>query len=388
MPKPYVHFSEDEFRERQAVVRRELAARGLDGLLVSRIEDQYWLCGLDTDGFVIFHMMFIGSGGQLTHVTRTADLASIDYSSLCEDVRIWEDAQGNPKSKVIKDMLESHGMGGKRIGIQLDSFGLLPNLHMELREALDGWCELIDASDLIRLMRLVKSPQELDYHREAGRILDRACARAIDLIAPGADEGHVLAEVYRVIWEEGADIPANRMPMGHGEKAMNVRYVTGRGRIAENDQVTFEMGDAWRHYHVADMFTVLTGPNVDPRHLGMHAACAEALDRVQETLRAGRTLGDVFEAHRATLAARGYEHALLKACGYTMGATFPPTWMEQPMIYRDNPLVLERNMVFFTHMILSEQKTGLIMSLGETSIITNGAPEVITHVPREPIVRG
>ncbi len=388
MPKPYVHFSKDEFRERQAVVRRELAARGLDGLLVSRIEDQYWLCGLDTDGFVIFHMMFIGSGGQLTHVTRTADLASIDYSSLCEDVRIWEDAQGNPKSKVIKDMLESHGMGGKRIGIQLDSFGLLPNLHMELREALDGWCELIDASDLIRLMRLVKSPQELDYHRQAGRILDRACARAIDLIAPGADEGHVLAEVYRVIWEEGADIPANRMPMGHGEKAMNVRYVTGRGRIAENDQVTFEMGDAWRHYHVADMFTVLTGPNVDPRHLGMHAACAEALDRVQETLRAGRTLGDVFEAHRATLAARGYEHALLKACGYTMGATFPPTWMEQPMIYRDNPLVLERNMVFFTHMILSEQKTGLIMSLGETSIITNGAPEVITHVPREPIVRG
>jgi Xaa-Pro dipeptidase len=388
MPKPYVHFSEDEFRERQAAVRRELAARGLDGLLVSRIEDQYWLCGLDTDGFVIFHMMFIGSGGQLTHVTRTADLASIDYSSLCEDVRVWEDAQGNPKSRVIKDMLESHGMGGKRIGIQLDSFGLLPNLHMELREALDSWCELIDASDLIRLMRLIKSPQELDYHRQAGRILDRACARGIDLIASGADEGHVLAEVYRVIWEEGADIPANRMPMGHGEKAMNVRYVTGRGRIAENDQVTFEMGDAWRHYHVADMFTVLTGPNVDPRHLRMHAACADALDRVQETLRAGRTLGDVFEAHRATLAARGYEHALLKACGYTMGATFPPTWMEQPMIYRDNPLVLEQNMVFFTHMILSDHKTGLIMSLGETSIITDGAPEVITHVPRDPIVRG
>lgn len=388
MPKPYVHFSEDEFRQRQAAVRREMAARGLDGLLISRIEDQYWLCGLDTDGFVIFHMMFIGSGGQLTHVTRTADLASIDYSSLCEDVRVWEDAQGNPKSRVIKDMLKSHGMGGKRIGIQLDSFGLLPNLHLELREALDSWCELIDASDLIRLMRLVKSPQELDYHRQAGRILDRACARAIDLIAPGADEGHVLAEVYRVIWEEGADIPANRMPMGHGEKAMNVRYVTGRGRIGENDQVTFEMGDAWRHYHVADMFTVLTGPNVDPRHLRMHAACTHALDRVQETLRAGRTLGDVFEAHRATLAADGYEHALLKACGYTMGATFPPTWMEQPMIYRDNPLVLEPNMVFFTHMILSDQKTGLIMSLGETSIITDGAPEVITHVPRDPIVRG
>jgi len=338
MPKPYVNFSEDEFLQRQARVRRELAARDLDGLLISRIEDQHWLCGLDTDGFVIFHIMFIGTGGELTHVTRTADLASIDYSSLSDDVRVWEDAQGNPKSKAIKEMLESHGMAGKRVGIQLDTFGLLPALHLELREALDGWCELVDASDLVRLMRLVKSPAELEHHRQAGRVLDHACARAIELTAPGADEGHVLAEVYRVIWEEGADIPANRMPMGHGDKKM-------------------------------------------------HEACVEALDSVQAALRPGRTLGEVFEAHRATLAAHGFEHAILKACGYTMGATFPPTWMEQPMIYRDNPLALEPNMVFFTHMILSDQKAGLIMSLGETSIVTNGAPEVITHVPREPIIR-
>ena len=61
MPKPYVHFSREEFTDRQAQVRRALAERGLDGLLVSRIEDQYWLCGLDTDGYVIFHAMFIVS---------------------------------------------------------------------------------------------------------------------------------------------------------------------------------------------------------------------------------------------------------------------------------------------------------------------------------------
>jgi len=387
MPKPYVHFSHEEFADRQSRVRAALEERGLDGLIVSRIEDQYWLCGLDTDGFVIFHAMFIGTGGQLTHVTRTADLASIDYSSLCDDVRVWEDAEGNPKSKAIKDMLDSHGMRGKRIGVQLDTFGLLPNLYLELRDALEGWCELIDASDVIRLLRIVKSPQELDYHRQAGRVLDEACGRAIELTVPGAYEGHVFGQVYQVMWERGADIPANRLPMGHGEKAMNVRYATGLGHIAENDQVTYEMGNAWRHYHVAEMLTVLTGPSIDRRHLAMHAACVEALEAVQATLRPGRTLGEVFEVHRSTLARRGWEHALLKACGYPMGATFPPDWMEQPMIYRDNPFVLGENMVFFTHMILSDFDTGLTMSLGETSILTAGAPEVITHVPREPIIR-
>jgi Xaa-Pro dipeptidase len=387
MPKPYVHFTPEEFADRQARVRRELAARGLDGMLISRIEDQYWLCGLDTDGYVIFHAMFIGADSGLTHISRTADIASIEYSSLCDDVRIWEDAHENPRSKAIKKALESHRMRGKRVGVQLDTFGLLPNLYQELREGLEGWCELVDASDLIRVMRLVKSPQELEHHRRAGQVLDQACARAIELTAPGADEGQVFGQVYQVMWESGADIPAARLPMGHGEKAMNVRYSTGRGRIETDDQVTYEMGVGWFHYHVADMFTVLTGPNVDPRHLAMHAACVEALTAVQGRLRPGSTLGELFEAHRSSFARYGYEHALLKACGYTMGATFPPSWMEPPMIYRDNPTVLEENMVFFTHMILSDHRTGLTMSLGETSIVTAEGPEVITHVPHEPIFR-
>jgi Xaa-Pro dipeptidase len=356
-------------------------------MLVSRIEDQYWLCGLDTDGYVIFHIMFIGVDGQLTHLSRTADLASIGYSSLCRDVRVWEDAEGNPKSKAVKEMLQSHRMQGKRIGVQLDAFGLLPGLYLELRDALEGWCELVDASDVIRRLRLVKSPQELQYHRRAGQILDRACARAIELTLPGADEGHVFGQVYQLMWETGADIPANRLPMGHGEKAMNVRYGTGRGRIEENDQVTYEMGVGWRHYHVADMFTVLTGPKVDDRHLRMHEAVVAALDAVQDALRPGQSLAQIFDIHQRTLDGHGYGHAALKACGYTMGATFPPTWMEMPMIYHGNPTLLEENMVFFTHMILSDFSTGLTMSLGETSIITSGKPEVITHVPRGPLIR-
>jgi Xaa-Pro dipeptidase len=387
MPKPYLHFSEDEFHARQKAVRQALQERGLDGLIVSRIEDQYWLCGLDTDGFVIFHAMFIGVEGQLTHLTRTADLASIEFSSLCRDVRVWEDAEGNSKAEAIKDLLSSHGMQGRRIGVQLDTFGLLPTLYLELRDRLEGWCELVDASDLVRLMRLVKSPQELDYHRQAGQVLDLACRRAIELTRPGADEGRLFGQVYQVIWESGADIPANRLPMGHGEKAMNVRYGTGRGQIGEDDQVTFEMGAAWRHYHVADMFTVLTGPRIDDRHLRMFDAAAAALEAVQEALRPGRTLGEIYEVHLAQLERHGYGHAALKACGYTMGATFPPTWMEMPMIYRGSSTVLAEHMVFFTHMILSDFDTGLTMSLGETSIVTAGAPERITHVPRDPIIR-
>ncbi len=78
---------------------------------------------------------------------------------------------------------------------------------------------------------------------------------------------------------------------------------------------------------------------------------------------------------------------MLTVCGYTMGAAWPPTWMEQPMIYEGNTLVLEENMSFFTHMILNDRGNGLSMAVAEQAIITNGAPEIITHVPREPIIK-
>ncbi|MGH9365924.1 MAG: M24 family metallopeptidase, partial [Thermoanaerobaculia bacterium] len=64
------------------------------------------------------------------------------------------------------------------------------------------------------------------------------------------------------------------------------------------------------------------------------------------------------------------------------GATYPPTWMDEPMIYAGNSQVLAPGMVFFIHMILLNSRTGLSMCLGETSIVTAGGAEPVTHAPR------
>jgi Xaa-Pro dipeptidase len=126
------------------------------------------------------------------------------------------------------------------------------------------------------------------------------------------------------------------------------------------------------------MCVVLTGPEIEERHLKRHAASVAALEAVQARMRPGRTVGDLYDAYRGTLEEFGEKDAVLTVCGYTMGAAWPPTWMEQPLIYEGNPTVLRENMTFFTHMIL----------IGEQGIVTEGAPEIITHAPREPVVRG
>ena len=48
------------------------------------------------------------------------------------------------------------------------------------------------------------------------------------------------------------------------------------------------------------------------------------------------------------------------------------------MIHSGNPLVLEPRMIFFPHVMLGDTDTGLAMGLGDTVVVTGGAPEVLT----------
>lgn len=387
MPKPYNHFSREEFSQRQQKTRKHLQKLELDGLLLFKIEDMYWLTGYESDGFCIFGSMFIGTDGTLTHLARPADLGNLSYSSICEDVRISPDTEDSTRAEHIKDMLRSLGMEGKKIGIQIDTMGLTPRLFLEISAILDGWCELTVAPDFIRILRLVKSPQELNYFRKAGEVMDIVMDKVIEATYPGAFEGDIYATFYDTLFRLDADLPAHIPPLGSGESALNLRYTTKRKNVSENDQVTLELGLAYRHYHVACMGVVLTGPEINNRHLKMHKTSVTALDEVQAALRPGTTVGELFNIYKETLEEHGEHDAVLTVAGYTMGAMWPPTWMEEPMIFEGNPLVLEENMTFFTHMILNDRETGLSMAVGETAIVTKDAPEIITHTPREPIIK-
>lgn len=382
-----IHFTREEFAERQQCARQRMADLELDGMLLFKFEDMYWLTGYDSDGFTIFGCMFLGIDGALTHLARPADLGNAAYSSICEDVRIAPDSQDAPRSGQIREMLDALGMQGRRIGIQVDTMGLTPRLYLEIQAELDGWCELVVAPDFIRELRLVKSPQELAYHRKAGEIMDAVLQKTIEATFSGAYEGDIYATFYDTLFRMGADLPAHIPPLGSGKSALNLRYTSKRKQVLNNDQVALELGVAYRHYHAACMCVVLTGPEIHERHLQMHATSVLALDAVQSILRPGTRVGEIYDSYRNTLEDNGEQDAVLTVCGYTMGATCPPTWMEQPLIFEGNPLVLEENMTFFTHMILNDRNSGLSMAVAEQAIITGDAPEIITHVPRRPIIR-
>jgi Xaa-Pro dipeptidase len=381
-----LHFERSEYQARIERTVKSLAHNGLDGLLMFHQESMYYLTGYDTFGFCFFQSLYLGCDGRLALLTRAPDLRQAQHTSIIEDIRIWTDEAGAQPANQLKDMLDSLGARGKRLGIETNAYGLTHFNGKAVDAALDGFCRLEEASDLVSGLRAVKSPAELDYVRRAGRLGDAALEAAIEATRAGADEGDILAAQHSAVFSGGGDYPGNEFIIGSGRDALLCRYKSGRRKLSEHDQLTLEFAGVYRHYHAALMRTFVIG-EPRQRHIEMHAACREALEACEDVLRPGHTAGEVFNAHAKVMDERGMKPHRLNACGYALGAKFTPSWMDYPMLHRGNPVEIRPSMVFFAHMILMDSDSGTAMTLARTYIVTEGAAEPLSTHPLDLIMR-
>jgi Xaa-Pro dipeptidase len=381
-----LHFDRAEYARRIKATTAAMEKQGLDGLLMFQQESMYYLTGYDTFGFCFFQCLYLGTDGKLALLTRSADLRQAQHTSIIDDIRIWTDAAGAKPATQLRDMLQSLGAKGKRLGVENQSYGLTHANGKELDAALRGFAKLSDASDLVNMIRVVKSPAELRYVRKAGELGDAALKAAVRKTKPGADEGEILAAQQGAVFAGGGDYPANEFIIGSGKDALLCRYKSGRRKLGKKDQLTLEWAGVYRHYHAAFMRTLILG-KPSKQHLAMDEAAREALSAVEEQLVPGRTAGDVFAAHACVMDAHGMKAHRLNACGYSLGAKFTPSWMDSPMFYKDNPVVIRPGMVFFAHMILMNSEAGAAFCLGRTYIIGEKRPEPVSKAPLGMIIR-
>jgi Xaa-Pro aminopeptidase len=381
-----LHFTVSEYQQRIKAAIASMQKSNLDGLLMFQQESMYYLTGYDSFGFCFFQCLYLGVDGKLALLTRSADLRQALHTSIIEDIRIWTDQAGAQPATQLRDMLDSLGARGKRLGIETNSYGLTHFNGKAVDAALDGFCTLTESTNLVNLLRLIKSPAELKYVRKAGALGEEALKAGIRKTKAGADEGDILAAQHSAIFSGGGDYPGNEFIIGSSRDALLCRYKSGRRKLSKRDQLTLEFAGVYRHYHAAFMRTLIIGKPAK-HHIAMDEACRATLSEVENTLRPGKTAGDVFEAHARVMDSHGMQKHRLNACGYSLGAKFTPSWMDFPMFYRGNEVELSAGMVFFTHMILMDSDSGAAYCLGRTYIIGDKMPEPVSKYPLTMIVR-
>ena len=381
-----LHFSLSEFDDRLNRLKLRMAEHKLDCVLLFAQESMYWLTGYDTFGYCFFQCLVVKSDGQMVLLTRAPDLRQARHTSNIENIIVWEDRGNADPTGTLLDLLREMDLLGSKIGLEYDTVGLNARYGKLLGEKLSTLAELSDASDIVANLRVIKSPAELEHTRRAGQLADLALDAAIAEAKAGADEGDILAAMHAATFSAGGDYPANEFIIGSGRDALLCRYKSGRRKLDKNDQLTLEWAGTWAHYHAAMMRTLIVG-KPSARHLELYQAAHDALLAVREAMQVGNRFADMFDAHADTLDKAGLAHHRLNACGYSLGATFTPCWMDPPMMYAGNERLIEAGMVLFTHMIIADSDAETAMTLGLSYITTEDGPEPLSQHNLELIVR-
>jgi len=348
--------------------------QNLDALLMFRQESMYWLTGYDTFGYVFFQTLVLDQKGNVVLLTRAPDLRQAQNTSNIQDIRIWVDKDGINPTDDLKIILDELDLKNKKIGIEYEAYGMTGRNALRLNKSLENYCNVDDQSELITKLRVIKSNEELVYVKQAAELADRALDEAWKYAKAGTNEAKILAEMQRAVLEGGGDYPANEYIIGSGDNALLCRYQAEKRSLSNTDQLSLEWAGTYKHYHSA-MFRTIPIGKADPKHIKMHEACVEALTNCVKTLVPGKTAGEVFDAHAKTFDDLGFNKARMNACGYSLGSTFSPNWMDWPMLYTGNPYVITPGNVFFMHMILMDSDSNLAMNLGETYLVTENGNE-------------
>ncbi|KAK6383711.1 hypothetical protein LTS17_003003 [Exophiala oligosperma] len=385
-PQPFkkaLWFSEEEFAQRRQRALDLMSREDLDGFLITKQETLYYLTGYDTFGYVFFQAMYFHIDGSMKLITRLPDLRQALYTSVLakKDVLIRSDvADANPVAEV-SEVLKEFGINStsKRIGYEPDSATLTLRIGKLLEEAVAELCTLVDHSTLFtRELRIIKSEAELRKARKAAYLADFALVRTLKLAKPGAYEGDLWREITGTVYEGGGDDPANENILVSGNKAVLTRYSTGRSKI--DRQITLEHAGVYKHYHACLMRTIHIG-GVTKLARKMFQVNVLQMKAAMGALKPGREMGDVFEAYARVGDEHGFKEQRLNACGYSLGATFAPTWMDYPMFMRGQKVIVQPGMVFFIHIILMDMPTDTASSIGQTVEVTESGCVSLSKLP-------
>ncbi|MFC7430200.1 MULTISPECIES: M24 family metallopeptidase [unclassified Agrococcus] len=386
-------FATDELAARLDAVRQRMAAADLDALVVADPANIHYLAGYDAWSFYMPQLLLVTHDEEPVLALRAMDANGAHRTARLAASRIlgypetWVHQPDRHPFSWIVDALRERGLVQPgRVGYEAEAHFLTVRSFLALQAAAPEWT-LVDAEQLVNWARLVKSPAELERMRAAGRVCTAAMLAGFEAVRPGMGQ-HELAAVVAHAQATGVDGVAGDYPaivpmLPTGESA-DTPHMTYSGRVLEaGEAVSFEIAGVSERYHAPLARTVSLGePSRELRALA--SVTADGLDLVLDAMTPGRTLAEVHGLWQAHLARAGYEKA--SRLGYSIGIGYPPDWGEHTVSVRgDDETVLQPGMTL--HVIAGMWLTGSGCELSESVAVTESGIELLTHVPRELVVR-
>lgn len=369
-----------EFASRLARYRSALAGAGLDGAVIGRPENVFYLtgvsAGLERPRFAVIgprHAAVVAPGGG----DPPPGLARFDYGTPGGIVDRIVDVEAE-SAQALAAAFEHAELRGRRVGTEA---GAVSSLHAA---ALAG-ATLIPLHDEVEALRRHLDPGELQLIREAIRCDEAGFAAAQRVIKEGTSELEVFLAVSGAI-QTAAGLALSLNDANHaflsGPRTALAAGLPADRRLRAGDLMIIDVNPVIRHYKGDLTRTFCVGaPSTAQR--AMHEALVRSLDRAMEVARPGDRGRDVDAAMREVLVAAGYGAGLITHLGHGLGLQHP----ERPYIIPAEEMRIEEGMVLALEPGIYGLD-GIGMRIEDNYLVTAAGLEPLSHFPRELIACG
>ena len=347
-PETEIPFSEAEFDNRLLRVRAKMAQDGIDCMLLTSPESMYYISGYicmwyhtespvewpPSNGIAVHvdHQRFI-------HFETEREAVLTRTFTVSKDTRYFPKDSYRDGTRFIVDELKAEGWLEGRVGMEF--WAMQPNrvISQKIQTQFEAaGAEVVDGSHVLREVRWVKSPAEIECLEESCRIATAGLNAAREVIRPGVTELEVQGEVIRALCAAGGELQAMMMPVLSGGKSNAAHAVATRKKIKAGETVTVDVAGVHKRYHMNAARTFSVGePAKDVA--AKASLAAGVMNVVRECLRPNLPVREFNERVKGYYEAHNLWDQRGWIGGYEMGIAFLSDWVGN-MVY--DPLV-EKN---------------------------------------------
>jgi ectoine hydrolase len=382
-------FALEEYKERLTKTKQKMNEQGLEVLILVNPSNINYLSGYDAWSFYVHQMLIVMvDEDQPLWIGREMDANSARISTWMNNDNIIpypdDHIQSDEKHPMefAANILKEIGQGNRIIGVEMETHYSSALSYLKLVQSLPN-ATIKDAGQLVNWVRCIKSPQEIEYMKKAGKIAELAMQKAYETIDQGVRECDVAASIYHTqisgTAEFGGDYPAIVPMMPSGKKTSAPHFTWTDDRYELNDPVILELAGCYKRYHSPLARTMVIG---EPSESMMDTSkvVIEGLNETLDFIKPGVTSEEIEAVWQRSIAKYGYNKS--SRLGYSVGLSYPPDWGEHTISIRPgDKTVIQPNMTL--HLIPGLWFENYGVEISEAIRVTDSGCETLASFPRE-----
>lgn len=328
-------FDSSVYAHRLSAAATATANAGLAGMVITPGYDLRYLTGSRAQTFERLTALVLPASGSPTMVVPRLELAALRESAVADlglAVRDWVD--GEDPYRLVGEALGGAASSAVAVNDAMPALHLLPLVDVL------GTTPVL-ATGVLRDLRMIKDPSEIDALRKAGAAIDRVHARVPEFLVPGRTEADVAADIAEAIVAEGHSEVAFII-VGSGPHGADPHHECSERVLQAGDIVVVDIGGPVEPGYNSD--STRTYSLGEPNHdVAQHYSVLQEAQRAAvSSVRPGVTAQQVDAAARDVLAKAGLAEYFVHRTGHGIGLSVH----EEPYIVAGNDETLRAGMAF------------------------------------------